>query len=128
MKKTYKDFLKPEEKLQARIISWIQDHPVLKHTFYFHYPAEKGRTPYEQFQWKVMGGKKNMPDLIFLEPNEEFTGLALEFKTKDPYTSGKCKYEGQEKELIRLRERGYLAEFQWDYDSAKKIICKYFDL
>lgn len=128
-KKTYNDYLKPEEKFQARLVSWIEDHPVLRHKFWFHYPAEGNRTPYEQFLWKVMGCKKNMLDLFFLEPNEEYTGLVLELKCENPYKKdGTCKHKGQEAEIVRLRERGYHADFYWDYKQAKEIIEKYFDL
>lgn len=128
-KKTYNDLLKPEEKFQARLVSWIEDHPVLRHKFWFHYPAEGNRTKYEQFLWKVMGCKKNMPDLFFLEPTDTYTGLVMELKSENPYTrTGKCKFRDQEKELIRLRERGYMAVFEYKYDEAKETIEKYFDI
>lgn len=125
----YKDFLGPEHKIQARLVSWIRDHPILKSKLFFHIPTEFSLTNYEKYTWNVLGCRADLPDLIFIEPNETHQGLCVELKQETPYKKdGTCKFPEQEAMLEMFRKRGYLAEFQWDYDSAKKIICKYFDL
>jgi hypothetical protein len=127
--KKYSDFLKPEEKLQARLVSWIKDHPVLRNKILVHIPASQERTKYEQYKWTALGCRPDFPDLIFLEPEAGFTGLCLELKVSSPWKKGgECKYPKQQEMLERLKERGYNVGFYWTYESAKKIIEEYFDL
>jgi hypothetical protein len=129
LSKTYKDFLKPEEKLQARLVAWLTDHSELRNKLWAHYPGEGNRTNYEKYLWTVMGCKKNMPDLIFFEPNGEYTGLVLEIKTSNPYKKdGSSKFPDQEKMLKEFEKRGYLATFGWEYEKMKKVILEYFGI
>jgi hypothetical protein len=127
--KKYSDFLKPEEKLQARLVSWIKDHPVLRNKILVHIPAAQERTKYEQYKWTALGCRPDFPDLIFLEPNDEYTGLAIELKTTFPYKKGgEPKFPAQEKMLFELKKRGYFAVFGWKYEDVKKLISDYFDI
>jgi hypothetical protein len=127
--KTYADFLKPEEKLQARLVSWIKDHPVLRNKLLLHIPAAGEKTPYEKYKWTALGCRPDFPDLIFLEPNDQYIGLAIELKTTFPYKKGgEPKFPKQEAMLKELQKRGYFTCFQWKYDDAKKLISEYFDI
>jgi hypothetical protein len=85
---------------------------------------------------KNLGFKKAQPDLLFLQPNSKYIGLALEIKTlkgnpylKDGVTLKKNTHlENQQKYLKELESVGYYATFGVGFEHCSKIIDKYFEI
>ena len=72
------------------------------------------------------------PDLLILEPNNEFKGLFIELKIANPYkrngeikASAKDHLINQEKTINKLNEKGYKSFFAWEFESIIKEIDKY---
>lgn len=71
------------------------------------------------------------PDLLILEPRHGYHGLFFELKSESPFKrDGTLKkdahLEAQGVTLERLREKGYWAEFEWDFDNIRRRIDGYF--
>lgn len=70
------------------------------------------------------------PDLIIFEPIGGNAGLFIELKAESPYKKN-CELksnehlQGQFDTMQLLRRKGYVCEFAWTFDMAKKIIDDY---
>lgn len=70
------------------------------------------------------------PDLIIFEPRNGYAGLFIELKAETPYKrNGELKssehLQGQDETMKKLKGKGYLCEFAWSFDIARKIIDEY---
>jgi len=72
------------------------------------------------------------PDLIILEPRGGYFGLFIELKVETPYKrNGEIKASKddhlklQQETMVKLAEKGYWAQFCWNFDHAKKVIDDY---
>lgn len=71
-----------------------------------------------------------VPDLVIFEAKGDLKGMFLELKIQSPYKkNGQLKagphLEGQNKALIKLREKGYHADFYWSFEDIKDAIDLY---
>lgn len=79
---------------------------------------------------KKMRSDKGYPDLFIAEPRGAFSGLYLELKKDGEVVynrNGSIRKDKQEQNemLIRLREKGYVAEFAVGFDACKRLIDSY---
>ena len=71
------------------------------------------------------------PDLIILQPNNQFHGLFIELKAKSPFKKDRVTLisnehiEEQNGTLNELLSKGYFATFAWSFEMAKEIIDRY---
>jgi hypothetical protein len=72
------------------------------------------------------------PDLLILEPRNEFSGLFIELKLESPFKKdGKIKasannhLQGQLETIEALNQKGYKACFSWGFEMTKEIIDDY---
>lgn len=74
----YRKYLTAEDLLQEACVNYLQlQYPKV---LFFHVPNEGKRTKFERFKAKVLGIKSGVSDLIIIEPNRDFNGLAIELK------------------------------------------------
>jgi len=83
-------------------------------------------------QMKAQRSRHKLPDMIILQPNQNYKGLMLELKKdrNEIYTKkGELRQNEhiteQKKTLDLLNSKGYLALFACGIDEAKTIIDKY---
>lgn len=74
------------------------------------------------------------PDIIILEPRNNFSALFIELKLKTPFKkNGEIKastndhLKGQLETIEKLNKKGYSAHFSWGFDMTKEIIDNYFN-
>ena len=82
---------------------------------------------------KQQRSNHKLPDMIILEPNRKFKGICLELKKQSPYLkNGKLSQskhiQEQNKTLELLRNKGYLANFVWDFERFKSAFDAYMKL
>lgn len=72
------------------------------------------------------------PDLLILEPRNGYSGLFIELKVGSPFKkNGEIKaskddhLKNQLKTINKLKEKGYMALFSWNFDMTKDIIDDY---
>ena len=72
------------------------------------------------------------PDLLILEPRNEFSGLFIELKVETPFKkNGEIKastndhLKNQLESIEKLKEKGYFCCFSWGFDMTKDIIDNY---
>jgi hypothetical protein len=72
------------------------------------------------------------PDLLILEPRNGYSGLFIELKVETPFKkNGEIKaskddhLKNQLEAINKLKEKGYMAIFSWDFDMTKDIIDNY---
>lgn len=72
------------------------------------------------------------PDLLILEPRNEYNGLFIELKVETPFKkNGEIKaskddhLKNQLEAINKLNEKGYMAVFSWGFDMTKDIIDNY---
>ena len=72
------------------------------------------------------------PDLLILEPRNGYNGLFIELKVETPFKkNGEIKaskddhLKNQLEAINKLKEKGYMAIFSWDFDMTKDIIDNY---
>lgn len=92
--------------------------------------------PFQMVKAKEQGFKASQPDILFLQPNKDYIGLAIELKTlkANPYYKNnhtklkKNKHvAAQKKYLDCLANNGYFATFGIGLEHCKKIIDNYFE-
>ena len=73
-----------------------------------------------------------VPDLLILEPRNEFSGLLIELKNESPYklngeikASQKDHLKEQERYLKILSEKGYKTAFSWGFEMTRALIDDY---
>jgi hypothetical protein len=81
---------------------------------------------------KIQKSGFKCPDLLILEPRNEFSGLFIELKLKSPFKKdGKIKastnnhLQGQLETIEILNQKGYKACFSWGFEMTKEIIDDY---
>jgi hypothetical protein len=81
---------------------------------------------------KIQKNGFKCPDIIILEPRNNFSGLFIELKLQTPFkkdgeikASTKDHLKGQLETIENLNKKGYLAHFSWGFDMTKEIIDSY---
>jgi hypothetical protein len=70
------------------------------------------------------------PDMIIFEPSLGYAGMFLEFKAASPFKqNGEMRksdhLERQHRALVQLRNRGYMADLYWVFNTARMRIDEY---
>jgi len=72
------------------------------------------------------------PDLLILEPRNEYSGLFIELKVETPFKkNGEIKastndhLKNQLESIEKLKAKGYFCSFSWGFDMTKDIIDNY---
>jgi hypothetical protein len=72
------------------------------------------------------------PDLLILEPRNQFSGLFIELKLESPFkkdgtikASANNHLQGQLETIEVLNQKGYKACFSWGFEMTKEIIDDY---
>ena len=72
------------------------------------------------------------PDLLILEPRNEYSGLFIELKVETPFKkNGEIKastndhLKNQLESIEKLKAKGYFCVFSWGFDMTKDIIDNY---
>lgn len=72
------------------------------------------------------------PDLLILEPRNNFSGLFIELKVETPFKkNGEIKastndhLKNQLESINKLKEKGYFCCFSWGFEMTKDIIDNY---
>lgn len=71
-----------------------------------------------------------MPDLVIFEPRAGYHALFLELKAESPFRKdGRLKksdhLKGQADSILKLRGKGYYADFYWRFDMVMNVITRY---
>ncbi len=121
-----------EYKLQRRVCTYLKvKYP---NVFFLSDAISNVRlTPQQQQRNKAIQNRDfHCPDLLIIQPNEEFNGLFIELKIATPFkkngeikASSKDHLKNQLDTINRLKSMGYNASFQWDYDEIVKLIDDY---
>ena len=121
--------MRAEDKLQITICDYIK---LAYPDVIFHQDGSGGVTSIGMaVRAKRMRSEDNIPDMFIAEPKGNYCGLYLEIKSKTPFlkdgiTLSRDKHiQDQNEMLIRLEKKGYMAQFIWSFDDAKKLIDTY---
>lgn len=73
------------------------------------------------------------PDLLILEPRQNYSGLFIELKVETPFKKdGNLKagdhLAGQQASINQLKQKGYYATFSWEFERTKQLIDRYMSL
>jgi len=81
---------------------------------------------------KIQKNGFKCPDILILEPKNNFCGLFIELKLETPYkkdgtikASANDHLKGQLETIEKLNAKGYKAFFSWGFDMTKEIIDNY---
>ena len=81
---------------------------------------------------KIQKNGFKTPDLLILEPRNNFSGLFIELKLETPFkkdgsikASNKDHLKEQLETIEKLNKKGYKAVFSWGFDMTKEIIDNY---
>ena len=81
---------------------------------------------------KIQKSGFSCPDLLILEPRNGYSGLFIELKVETPFKKdGQIKaskddhLKNQLEAINKLKEKGYMAVFSWNFDMTKDIIDNY---
>ena len=81
---------------------------------------------------KIQKNGFKCPDIIILEPRNNFSGLFIELKLETPFkkdgeikASTKDHLKGQYETIQKLNKKGYKAVFSWGFEMTKEIIDNY---
>jgi len=81
---------------------------------------------------KIQKNGFKCPDILILEPKNNFSGLFIELKLKTPFkkdgqikASANNHLKGQLDTIENLNKKGYSAHFSWGFDMTKEIIDNY---
>lgn len=109
-----------EDALQIEVINYLRyQYPK---ALFFHVPNGGKRNVIEAVKFKRMGVLSGVPDILILNNNFPYSGLAIELKIK-PNKPSKNQLEVIEK----FKEVGFKVEVCYDFETTKKIIDKYFE-
>ena len=133
-KKVYKE---SESTLQKRIIFYFKERysKIFPNCMIVVNPFSSFKMqPFQMNKAKEQGFKPSQPDLLFLYPNKESIGLAIEIKSisgnpylKDGITLKKSNHlKLQQNYLDCLTNAGYYAVFGIGYEHCVEIIDNYF--
>jgi hypothetical protein len=79
---------------------------------------------------KIQKNGFKCPDILILEPRNNFSGLFIELKLETPFKKdGKIKssdhLKAQLATIEKLNRKGYSSHFSWGFDMTKEIIDNY---
>ena len=81
---------------------------------------------------KIQKNGFKCPDILILEPRNNFSGLFIELKLETPFkkdggikASVKDHLKGQLETIEKLNKKGYNAVFSWGFEMTKEIIDNY---
>ena len=81
---------------------------------------------------KIQKSGFSCPDLLILEPRNGYSGLFIELKVETPFKKdGQIKaskddhLKNQLEAINKLKEKGYMAVFSWNFYMTKDIIDNY---
>jgi hypothetical protein len=81
---------------------------------------------------KIQKNGFKCPDILILEPRNNFSGLFIELKLQTPFkkdgtikASANDHLKGQLETIKKLNVKGYKAFFSWSFDMTKQIIDDY---
>jgi hypothetical protein len=81
---------------------------------------------------KIQKNGFKCPDILILEPKNNFCGLFIELKLETPFkkdgsikASANDHLKGQLETIEKLNAKGYKAFFSWGFDMTKEIIDNY---
>jgi hypothetical protein len=81
---------------------------------------------------KIQKNGFKCPDILILEPRNNFSGLFIELKLETPFkkdggikASTNDHLKGQLETIEKLNAKGYKASFSWSFDMTKEIIDNY---
>lgn len=120
MNNPFLKYLGKEDKLQHSVMQYMQNK--YPNVYCIHVPNEGKRTPFMQFKFKYLGGKRGIPDILIFQQNKKGKcGLAIELKV------GYNKPTKNQFEALESLKRGNW-ECHWlnDYEKTIQIIDEYF--
>ena len=118
-------YLTKEDHLHRAILVYCEfQYP---NCFLHHSPNEGKRSKFERFKAKYLGMDKGFPDLIWLDPNKGYNGLALEVKVIYDNGAKNKPSKYQIDKIDKLENRNWFVKVIWTFDEAKKIIDWYFN-
>ena len=81
---------------------------------------------------KIQKNGFKCPDILILEPRNNFSGLFIELKLETPFkkdgqikASANDHLKGQLETIEKLNAKGYFCCFSWSFDMTKEIIDNY---
>jgi len=81
---------------------------------------------------KIQKNGFKCPDILILEPKNNFCGLFIELKLETPFkkdgtikASANDHLKGQLETIKKLNSKNYYAVFSWGFDMTKEIIDNY---
>ena len=113
-------YLGKEDILQNKVMTYLQTkHP---NVYAIHVPNEGKRTPFMQFKFKYLGGKRGIPDILIFHGNKfgKF-GLAIELKVGYNKPT-KSQYDA----LESLKKANWEVHWVNTYEKTIQIIDDYF--
>ena len=111
-------YLGKEDILQHKVMNYLQTK--YPNVYAIHVPNEGKRTPFMQYKFKYLGGKRGIPDILIFKGNKEKNGLAIELKVgyNKPTRS-------QFEALESLKNSNWEVHWTNDYDKTIEIINDY---
>lgn len=115
----YHKYLGKEDMLQHAVINYVKyEYPK---ALIIHVPNEGKRTKFMQYKVKYLGVVRGVPDVLIFNQNNKYTGLAIELKW-----GRNTPTEHQMIFLEKLKQCGWYASWENDFDTIKKTIDQYF--
>lgn len=123
--------MKPEQSIQNAFCAYVRlNHPDIIFT---SDASGLAISVGQRIGMTIQRSAGKIPDFIMLEPNKEYHGLVIEFKTEEcdiqhALASSAKRYDhikSQYETLKRLGEKGYKAIFACGYKEALEIFLKY---
>ena len=116
----YKRYLGKEDLLQNKVMTYLQNK--YPDVYSIHVPNEGKRTPFMQYKFKFLGGKRGIPDiLVFCGNKKGKFGLAIELKVGYNKPT-KNQYEA----LESLKKANWEVHWVNTYEKTIEIINEYF--
>lgn len=133
--KSWMAMLGDETREHIAIVEELEIYPWLKDKVWWHYPAEGKKSKFEAWLFKVMGGKKSIPDFMFIEPRNGYSGLAIEYKKTgckifkpDGSLYAGAHMKAQYDMLLKLEERGYKIHILEGVENFINAVKDYFNI
>ncbi len=115
----YEKYLGPEDRLHISCLRWLTlQYP---HLVWHHSPNEGKRSKFEQYKFKMLGGKAGFPDLIIFNrfSGGIIAGLVVEFKVKPNKT-----IQAQKEWLSDLDKAGFLCRVVYTFEEFEEVVTK----
>ena len=130
----FEKYLGKEDLLQRAVIEYCELQynvtPICMGT-------EGKKSPFEQFKFKWMGGRKGVSDLFFPVSNLQFSGMFIELKREGAkifkkdgtlYASNKDHHQRQLDFIDEMNEANYFSHLCIGFDETKKVIDYYMSI